>query len=89
MASVFYYAILIVLASAILVGAQDTPTPTPTREYSIPSAYSVVVSTNSNELGFTYAFREYYDSDVNLWRIDVNGTINVINLTTVCFFFFF
>jgi hypothetical protein len=54
------------------------------QEITIPSTYSVVVSKNSNDLGFTFAYKEYYDADKQMWRTDGNGTMNIYNLTSVC-----
>ena len=49
----------------------------------IPTSYSVVVSRNSDDIGFTYAYREYYDATQQMWRTDGNGTSNIYNLKSV------
>jgi hypothetical protein len=69
------HCILLLLASLVLV-LQAQP-------ITIPTSYSVVVSSNSDDFGFTYAYKEYYDSSLQMWRTDGNGTSNIYNLATV------
>ncbi len=38
----------------------------------LPTSYSVIVALNSNDLGFTYAYKEFYDTTSQLWRFDMN-----------------
>jgi hypothetical protein len=74
--------VLFIAALAILVLRIQGQAVTP--KVTIPTAYSVVISVNSNQNGFTYAFTEYYDTTLNMWRTDANQTTNVYDFNKVC-----